>query len=749
MRYSNKQDLIKSKEVLHWWKNSGESTKKGKSDYRTPINVEEPEVEREEPDRGEIYRLLQKIIDFYYKIVAGVAPRLRKQFAHDEDKYDYLIRTLQDHVANKIKQEPESKKAYIQIGKLVRFYGDVDTYNEFFKGTQRQMNKVLKAIANELNQVAIGDPPEEKGNTLLFGMNEAEQLEILKQMLKSASLEELKSEAKLIQYINSELVKLKYSRSARYQFLEWVVGGHAPLLEDLPTGTDMAYKTKYVNRPSSGSFPYTADQFALDWHPDERERVKYAFDGASTDGLNLLEDDIDQLVKIHNDKAEVTEDEKVWLDQIKELVHREPIVIGSKALGTALEDGSSDLDIFIAVPDEQAFKEISIVLQGVMSSSKFNDTEQRHSQNRVFNSEDRTKQVGIGYGPNAEAFVESVIGASLRVTEEQRDKIRQAKEDTKAVGDAAKKSYDSLKTALDTLLGIERMIAPADKESKEINIVEFNTGSYGGQITSSGGTLPPEQRGKRKVHWDNEPGINSPAGVDQPAREKSDKSDAIDAHDIHSRPAAQNTQAKMTGDGARRNNGTGFVNNYIQRAGSQEEKQKIAGRAMNFSDTDDMEFKDLDKKNISDNKKDVEETVEFDEKTGINKEVLSVIEKMLSNINLTNINEFYKVEPQLQFTNDDYIKAHYNFDNNIIYVNPHNVTDKKDFLLSYLHEIKHVLKNKETDNLNEFKSAYEQKIAEFQAKNPGKEDEWYHHHPDEHEAEVFAQQEIKKWTGEQ
>jgi len=748
MRYSNKQDLIKSKEVLHWWKNSGESIKKGKSDYRTPVNVEEPEVEREQPDRGEIYRLLQKIIDFYYKIIAGVAPKLRKQFTHDEDKYNYLIRVLQDYVANKIKQEPESKKAYIQIGKLVRFYGDVDTYNKFFKGTQGQMNKVLKAIASELNQVATGEPPEKKGNTLLFGMNEAEQLKILKQILKSASLEELKNEAKLIQYINSELIKLKYSRSLRYQFLEWVSESHTPLLEDLPTGTDLAYKTKYVNRPSAGSFPYTADQFAMDWHPDERERVKYAFDGTSTDGLSLFEDDIDQLAQIHNEKSEVTEDEKVWLDQIKELVHREPIIVGSKALGTALEDGSSDLDIFIAVPNEQAFEEISNVLQGVMSPSKFNDTRQRHPQNRVFNSEDKTKQIGIGYGPSAEGFVESVIGASLKITEEQRDKIRQAKEDTKAVEDAARKSHYSLKAALDTLLGIERMVAPADEESGEANIVEFNTSSYGGQITSSGGTLPPEQRGKRKVHWDNEPGINSPVGVDQPTREKSDKSDAIDAHDIHSRPAAQNTQAKMTGDSARRNDATGFVNNYIQRAGSQEEKQKIAGRAMNFSDTDDMEFKDLDKEKVSDNKKDVEETVEFDEKTSINKEVLSVIEKMLSNINLANINEFYKVEPQLQFTNDNYIKAHYNFDNNIIYVNPHNATGEKDFLLSYLHELKHVLRNKETNNLNEFKKAYERKIAEFQARNPGKEDEWYYHHPDEHEAEVFAQLEVKKWTGE-
>ena len=116
MKYKNKQDLIKSKEVLRWWKQSGETTKKGKSDYRTPINIEEPEVEREESDRGELYRTLQKITDLYYKVIAGIAPILRKEFAHDEEKYKHLIFTLQDYVANKIKQELKTKKTYIQIG---------------------------------------------------------------------------------------------------------------------------------------------------------------------------------------------------------------------------------------------------------------------------------------------------------------------------------------------------------------------------------------------------------------------------------------------------------------------------------------------------------------------------------------------------------------------------------------------------------------------------------------------------------
>jgi len=136
MKYANKQDLIKSKEVLQWWKQSGETTKKGKSDYRTPIDIEEPEVEREESDRGELYRTLQKITDLYYKIIAGIAPVLRKELTHDEEKYKHLIFTLQDYVANKIKQELKTKKTYIQIGDLVRLYGDVDGYNEYFKNTQ-------------------------------------------------------------------------------------------------------------------------------------------------------------------------------------------------------------------------------------------------------------------------------------------------------------------------------------------------------------------------------------------------------------------------------------------------------------------------------------------------------------------------------------------------------------------------------------------------------------------------------------
>ena len=275
MKYKNKQDLIKSKEVLGWWKQSGETTKKGKSDYRTPIDVEEPEVEREDSDRGELYRTLQKITDLYYKVIAGVAPNLRKEFAHDEEKYKHLIFTLQDHVANKIKQEPKTDKTYVQIGDLVRLYGDVDGYNKYFKSTQHQMNKVLKTIAAELNQVVSGNSPEPKGDAILFGMKEEVKLDFFKRLLEDASLEELNNKNKLLEYISHKLIELKYSDAQRYSFLTWIQSGGA-LTEDQPSGTDFAYKTGYNKRPSAGSFPYAPDAFSMDTTEDEKERIKYA-----------------------------------------------------------------------------------------------------------------------------------------------------------------------------------------------------------------------------------------------------------------------------------------------------------------------------------------------------------------------------------------------------------------------------------------------------------------------------------------
>ena len=745
MKYKNKQDLIKSKEVLGWWKQSGETTKKGKSDYRTPVDVEEPEVEREDSDRGELYRTLQKITDLYYKVIAGVAPSLRKEFAHDEEKYKHLIFTLQDHVANKIKQEPKTDKTYVQIGDLVRLYGDVDGYNKHFKGTQHQMNKVLKAIAVELNQVALGKSPEPKGDAILLGMKEEIKLDFFKRLLEDASLEELNDKNKLLEYVSHKLIELKYSDAQRYSFLTWIQSGGA-LTEDQPSGTDFAYKTGYNKRPSAGSFPYAPDAFSMDTTEDEKERIKYAFDGVDNYHFVYDPDDIEELINTHNMTSDISDDENAWLGEINDLIGYEPVIIGSKAFGTALEDGSSDIDTFIAVPNEEEFERVSQILGQILNPSKFNDTQYRHPQNRIFSDENFEKQIGVGYGPEAEAMRDSIFKAKLKLSSEQREQIKQAKEDAAAVEDAAEKSYRSLKYVLDTLIGVERMEPPVRMEEA--------TGVHGGQETTMAYTLPPEQRGKHKVPYRITPRseiLGKEVDAMSPGKRNLDykdpdvkRSDAIDAHDIHSRPAAQNTQAKMTGDSARRNDATGFVNKYLQQATSQEKKQKLAGRAMGFSNPDDMEFDDIDKINKSDLENDVEETVSFSENNVIyNKEIFDAIKQVLPQMDLVKINKFYSVSPILNLTDNIHVKAHYDFDHNIIHINPNSVDNIKDFLMSYLHELQHAQIAQQM-GVEALKEDYEKEIEKLQLQIEN-DYGWYSLHSHEIAAEKFAQQEINKW----
>lgn len=754
----DRKELIKSKDVLKWWRSSGETTKKGKSDYRTPINVEEPNVEREQPERGEIYRRLQKIVDLYRKVVIGVSPILRKQMVHDEEAYLGLLRTLEQHIENKIRQERKSKKPYIQIGDYVRLYGDVDGYNAHFKGTQIAMNKILRAIANELNLVAHGEQIEKDGNTILFSMKEETWLDYFKGLLEHANLEHLNDSKQIITYINRACKERNLPAEFRYTFLEWIEGKEFSLiLEDLPSFQDTAYKNLTFKRPSMGSFPYSPDVNAMGMEDQTKDRAEYAFGDALTRGIDF-DDELAQILQVHNMRSQITDEEEKFIGHVKALTGFEPIVIGSKALGTAVEGGVSDLDLFIGAPDEQAFEQVSNKLQQILNPSSGNDTMERHPQLRVFNAEDKSKQVGVGYGPDAQEFVQSVIEATLRLDEPTRDAIQQAKIDAANVKDSVKKSQQSLKDALDALLGIKRMEAPIDE----------STGVYAGGMSGVREKLPPEQQGKRKVHWDNEPGINSPVGLDQPAPGDYDRSDAIIATDVHKNPSVQNHVAKMTGNNASRNDAQGFVNSELQDAESEAHKAQKLGRALNFSNTEEMDFEDIEHdeseeqqldpfgygKNpeLPDDVADYSEpgTVKKFRETVDNEQEKSRIlgnkgfEKM-QRINYEAINKFYNVGSQLQMTTDSTLKAHYDMDNDTIYINSTMAESYEDLLASYLHEVCHAIKAKQVGGGENLKELYEQEISTFQANNPGNEDDWYASHSQEIEAEAFAKKELTKW----
>ena len=122
-----------------------------------------------------------------------------------------------------------------------------------------------------------------------------------------------------------------------------------------------------------------------------------------------------------------------------------------------------------------------------------------------------------------------------------------------------------------------------------------------------------------------------------------------------------------------------------------------------------------------------------------------MLQKQFPELDLKAINKKYKVAPPIHVTNDDSIKSHYDFDQNIVYVNPNRIENYKDFVLSYLHELHHALKTVELGGPKGMREAYEMDIARYQATHPGREDEWYAHHPYEKEAEEFAHREVNEW----
>ena len=92
--------------------------------------------------------------------------------------------------------------------------------------------------------------------------------------------------------------------------------------------------------------------------------------------------------------------------------------------------------------------------------------------------------------------------------------------------------------------------------------------------------------------------------------------------------------------------------------------------------------------------------------------------------------------------------AHYNVDTGTLGLSTRYKTIKKrqikEFLITIIHEIRHAMDAKKY-GWKKFKDMYEMEIAQWQAENPGKEDDWYKHLSFEIEAEEFGQKNWTKW----
>ena len=92
--------------------------------------------------------------------------------------------------------------------------------------------------------------------------------------------------------------------------------------------------------------------------------------------------------------------------------------------------------------------------------------------------------------------------------------------------------------------------------------------------------------------------------------------------------------------------------------------------------------------------------------------------------------------------------AHFDVDTGTLELSTRYKTIKprqiKEFLITIIHEIRHAMDSKKY-GWKKFKRMYELEIAQWQAKNPGKEDDWYDYISYEIEAEQFGQKNWKKW----
>jgi len=92
--------------------------------------------------------------------------------------------------------------------------------------------------------------------------------------------------------------------------------------------------------------------------------------------------------------------------------------------------------------------------------------------------------------------------------------------------------------------------------------------------------------------------------------------------------------------------------------------------------------------------------------------------------------------------------AHFDVDRGTLELSTRYKTIKnrqlKEFLITIIHEIRHAMDAKKY-GWKKFKDMYELEIAQFQAENPNKADDWYDYISFEKEAEEFGQKNWKKW----
>jgi hypothetical protein len=98
-----------------------------------------------------------------------------------------------------------------------------------------------------------------------------------------------------------------------------------------------------------------------------------------------------------------------------------------------------------------------------------------------------------------------------------------------------------------------------------------------------------------------------------------------------------------------------------------------------------------------------------------------------------------RISPSALSNSDQIIYAEYLFDTNEILLNSSATNNRRDFLLTLLHELKHAEQSNDLGK-HEFQNKYHKHMESFNSEEAG-----YNSNPYEIEAEEWAKQELSKW----
>ncbi len=111
--------------------------------------------------------VLERIRYLYEIILKKVLLDLRSFYIHDDEKFNELKNILRSYVKNKIKSKSDGRM-YIKINNEKEFDGDLSKYYEYFVNDKVLLEKMVRAITNELNSYLDGSLIDDSNKSIMY-----------------------------------------------------------------------------------------------------------------------------------------------------------------------------------------------------------------------------------------------------------------------------------------------------------------------------------------------------------------------------------------------------------------------------------------------------------------------------------------------------------------------------------------------------------------------------------------------------